>query len=363
MNASVKPSIHVGGVDIEYDEPAGMQRWTGSPAVSMWLETSVAGLLSGFQRMVGTERFNLAMHGGGRDGTAGDWAFITSQGKTFEEGFVAWSALAGVAGWGRFEIISIDRHKKEVRFRCHNSWESISQKALKVTWGTSFAAGKLEGICERLFDVPACWAEQTVFAVKGAEYDEFLVKPSDKSLEARVEALLDSDDATKADLAVALEKLRKEVEVRDQTERALREKLDVIARQEEAIKALSAPIIEVWDGILTLPLFGIVDSQRAGETMERLLGAITEKGAAYAIIDLTGVEIVDTSTADHIGRLAKAAELLGTRCIITGIRPAVAHTMVQIGIDLTKLVTLSTLREALQRCMRWKAEENGRDKR
>lgn len=363
MSTPVKPKIHVGGVDIEYDEPAGIQRWSGSPAVSMWLETTVAGLLSGFQRMVGTERFNLAMHGGGRDGTDGDWAFITARGKTFQEGFPAWAALAGVAGWGHFEIISIDSIKKEARFRCYNSWESISQKALKVTWGTSFVAGKLEGLCERLFDVPACWAEQTLFAVHGAEYDEFLVKPSDKNLEARLDALLESDDATKADLAVALEKLRREVEVRDQTERSLREKLEVIARQEEAIKALSSPIIEVWDGILTLPLVGIVDSKRASETMERLLTAITEKAAAYAIIDLTGVEVVDTSTADHIGRITKAAELIGARCIITGIRPAVASTMVQIGIDLTKIVTLSTLREALQRCMRWKSEEKGRDKR
>ena len=159
------------------------------------------------------------------------------------------------------------------------------------------------------------------------------------------------------ELAAALEQLRKEVEERARTERELREKLDVIARQEEAIKALSTPIIEVWEGVLTLPLFGVLDSQRAAETMERLLEAITSKSATYAIIDLTGIEVVDTSTADHISKLAKAAELLGARCIITGIRPAVAQTMVQIGIDLTKLVTLSTLREALQQSMRWKNEE------
>lgn len=303
----------------------------------------------------GTIQFSDAW--GGRDGTEGDWAFITANGRTFEEGFSAWSRLAGVAGWGHFELISLNREKKEAHFRCKNSWESISQKALNVQWGTTFSAGKLEGMCERLFDVPACWAEQTAFAVKGAEYDEFIVKPSAKSLDARIEALLESDDATKADLAVALEKLRREVEHRDQTEHELREKLEVIARQEEAIKALATPIIEVWDGVLTLPLFGVLDSGRAAGTIERLLSAITEKGATYAIIDLTGVEVVDTSTADHIGRMTKAAELLGARCIITGIRPAVAQTMVQIGIDLTKVVTLSTLREALQRCMRWKAQE------
>ena len=154
------------------------------------------------------------------------------------------------------------------------------------------------------------------------------------------------------DLAVALERVRKEIEQRDQTERELREKLDLIARQEEAIRALSTPIIEVWDGVVTLPLFGTIDSKRAAETMERLLSAITEKGATYAIIDLTGVDVIDTSTADHIGKIVRAAQLLGAQCIVTGIRPAVAQTMVQIGIDLTKLITLSTLREALRLCMR-----------
>ncbi len=139
---------------------------------------------------------------------------------------------------------------------------------------------------------------------------------------------------------------------RSKTELELREKLELIARQDEAIRALSTPIIEVWEGVLTLPLFGVLDSQRAAETMQRLLHAVTEKSATHAIIDLTGVEVVDTSTADHIGKLAKAAALIGAQCIITGIRPAVAQTMVNIGIDLSSIITLSTLRDALRHCMR-----------
>lgn len=351
------PKIHVGGVDIEWDEERGRHTWNGAPALAMWIESSMAGFLSGMQRMVGTERFKLSMQGGGRDSTEGDWAFIMERGRTFEEGFVEWSKIAGAAGWGRWELISLDRAAREARFRIHDSWEAVAQKSLGVDWGSSYAGGKFAGICERLFGVPSCWAEQLSFIVKGADFDEFLVRPSEKSLEARVEALLESDQATKADLAVALERLRREVEVRAKTELELREKLALIGRQEEAIKALSTPIIEVWEGVLSLPLFGVLDSQRAAETMERLLEAIVSKGAKYAIIDLTGVEVVDTSTADHIGKLTRASELLGARCIITGIRPAVAQTMVQIGIDLTRSNTLSTLREALQRCMRWQAEE------
>jgi rsbT co-antagonist protein RsbR len=276
---------------------------------------------------------------------------------------VALAAIAASASWGRWEIVSIDREAHTACVRVHHSWEGVLQRALHVTWGSAYVGGKFASIFKRYFGVPACWADQTASQAKGDQNDEFMIRPSDQSLEDKLNALLASDQATKADLAVALERLRKEVEERDRTERELREKLEVIARQEEAIKALETPIIEVWEGVLTLPLIGVMDSQRAAATMERLLSSITEKGATTAILDLTGVEIVDTSTADHIGRLAKAAELLGARCIITGIRPAVAQTMVQIGIDLTKLVTLSTLREALLRSMKWSAEDKAAKKR
>jgi len=343
--------LRIGGIEVELNAERGVCTWAGSPAVTMWTESSVAGLFSGFHRMVGTERFKLALHGGGRDSTDGDWRLISSS-PTFEEGFAVLASVAASAGWGRWELVSVNSRAREAHLRVHNSWESIAQRAIQADWGSAYVGGKFAGIFQRHFGVPACWAEQTAFAARGDAYDAFLVRPSQESLEDRLDALFESDQATKADLAVALERVRKEVEERSAAERDLRDKLDLIARQEEAIRALSTPIIEVWDGVLTLPLFGVVDSQRAGEMMERLLDAITQKAATYAIIDLTGVDIVDTTTADHIGKLVRAAELLGARCIITGIRPAVAQTMVQIGIDLTRIVTLASLREALRRCMR-----------
>ena len=251
----------------------------------------------------------------------------------------------------------MDEIAKTANVRVYSSWEGASQKALGVVWGSGYLGGKLAGIFERHFGGGRYWAEQIAFTARGDDYDEFLIKPSEDTVEDVLERLLSSDQATRADLAVALERLRKEVEERDRTTQELREKLDLIARQEEAIRELSTPIIEVWDGVLTLPLFGTIDSQRAGEVMQRLLEAITQKSATNAIIDLTGVEVVDTSTADHIGKLVNAVELLGGRCIITGIRPAVAQTMVQIGIDLTKIATLSTLREALRLCMRERERE------
>lgn len=340
----------LGGLQFEYDTERGNIRMGGNPAIFIWTESTLAGLLSGLQRMVGTDRFRLALHGGGRDGVEEDCAYI-AQYPTFEEGFTALVHVAATFGWGRWELVSLDRaaHRAVVRVRYH--WESSIQKVLGVGWGSSYLGGKFAGIFQRHFEVAQCWAEQVAFVTNGDAYDEFVITASNASLEDRLEDMLATDDATRADLAVALERVRKEVEERAETEQRLLEKLRLIAQQEDAIRALAAPIIEVWEGVLTLPLIGVVDSQRAADTMGRLLEAILQKKARYTIIDLTGVELIDTATAEHLLRLVLAAELLGARCIITGIRPTIAQTMVSIGIDLSRLTTLASLRDGLMYCI------------
>ncbi|MBK8714384.1 MAG: STAS domain-containing protein [Deltaproteobacteria bacterium] len=117
------------------------------------------------------------------------------------------------------------------------------------------------------------------------------------------------------------------------------------------ISALSTPIIDVWEGVVTLPLVGVIDTQRAVEMTERLLARIVESGARAVIIDLTGVEVVDTATADHLVRLTRAAGLLGARCFVTGIGPNIARTLVGMGVDLGGVRTMRTLKEALRACI------------
>jgi rsbT co-antagonist protein RsbR len=131
--------------------------------------------------------------------------------------------------------------------------------------------------------------------------------------------------------------------------RELEEKLQTIEHQQNAMRELSSPIIEVWDGILCLPVVGIVDTQRSAEMATALLDSIVERRARLAIVDLTGVDVIDTRTADHFLKMARAVRLLGAECILTGIKPAVALTLVHIGVDLTDITTLRSLREALQR--------------
>jgi rsbT co-antagonist protein RsbR len=128
----------------------------------------------------------------------------------------------------------------------------------------------------------------------------------------------------------------------------LEEKFSMIEAQRAAIKELSTPIIEVWEGVLCLPVVGVLDTTRSAEMTEALLGAIVEKKARCAIIDITGIEVMDTGTADHFMRMASAVRLLGANCVLTGVNPGIAQTIVHMGVDLSGMVTLRSLRSALQ---------------
>lgn len=128
----------------------------------------------------------------------------------------------------------------------------------------------------------------------------------------------------------------------------LEEKLATIEIQRAAIRELSTPIIEVWEGVLCLPVVGVLDSTRSAEMTEALLSAIVEKKADCAIIDITGIQVMDTGTADHFLRMARAVRLLGANCLLTGINPAIAQTIIHMGVDLSGVVTHRTMRNALQ---------------
>ncbi|WP_437320828.1 PAS domain-containing protein [Sorangium sp. So ce385] len=135
-------------------------------------------------------------------------------------------------------------------------------------------------------------------------------------------------------------------------EKELRTQLQQIEAQQRVIRDLSTPIIEVWDGVLTLPMVGTVDSVRTADVMDSLLSKIVEKQAHYAILDLTGVEIVDTKVASHLIELVTAIRLLGAEGIVAGIKPNVAQTMVALGLDLSQLNTQRNLRAALNHAIR-----------
>lgn len=133
----------------------------------------------------------------------------------------------------------------------------------------------------------------------------------------------------------------------------LQEKLATIERQRLAIQDLSTPVIELWDDIVTLPVVGIVDTQRSVEMTEKLLRRIVESRARCVIIDITGVDVVDTMTANHFIKMINSARLLGAYCVVTGISPNIAQTLTQIGVDLQQIPTLRSLKEGLKDCFEY----------
>ncbi len=128
-------------------------------------------------------------------------------------------------------------------------------------------------------------------------------------------------------------------------------KLALIESQRLEIRTLSTPILDVWDDVVAVPLVGSLDHARALEITEKLLTRVVASRARWSLLDLTGVEEVDTTTADHLVKLARAVILVGGRCVVTGVSPSAAQTFVELGHDLGDLRCLPNLKEGLRYCL------------
>ncbi len=127
---------------------------------------------------------------------------------------------------------------------------------------------------------------------------------------------------------------------------------DVISRQQQELLELSTPVVRLWENVLALPLIGTLDSARTQIVMQNLLEAIVETRSDYAIIDITGVPVVDTLVAQHLLKTVAAARLMGADCLISGIRPQIAQTIIHLGVDLSEVTTKATLADAFAVALR-----------
>jgi rsbT co-antagonist protein RsbR len=134
----------------------------------------------------------------------------------------------------------------------------------------------------------------------------------------------------------------------DQYSRELQEKIAAIEEQEAAIAELSTPILEVWEGVLCMPIVGIVDSARTADMARTLLNTIVQTKAKLALLDITGIQVMDTRVVDHFLRMARAIRLLGARCVLSGVHPNVSQTIVHMGLDLSGVETHRSMRDALR---------------
>jgi rsbT co-antagonist protein RsbR len=126
----------------------------------------------------------------------------------------------------------------------------------------------------------------------------------------------------------------------------------IISEQSAQLLELSTPVVKLWDGVVAVPLIGTLDSARSQIVMERLLQSLVDTGSPFAILDITGVPAVDTQVAQHILKTVMAAQLMGAQCIISGIRPQIAQTIVSLGIEFGEIVTRASLADALQYALR-----------
>ena len=140
----------------------------------------------------------------------------------------------------------------------------------------------------------------------------------------------------------------------------VRTRESLIADQAEQLLELSTPVVKIWEGVVAVPLVGTLDSARAQVVMERLLQTLVDTGSPYAIIDITGVPAVDTQVAQHILKTVVAARLMGADCIISGIRPQIAQTIVALGIEFGDIATKASLADALRHVLRLTGVETTR---
>jgi PAS domain S-box-containing protein len=198
------------------------------------------------------------------------------------------------------------------------------------------------------------WLEVHVGPLRhGGEVVALAFASIDVTERKRAELLKRESDEKLAALVATLKGYAEELEEKNRrfaAENAERERTELLLRQQrEVVTALSTPIIQAWEGVLALPIVGALDRARATQLMEKLLAEIKRTRARFTVLDLTGVEAVDTETAGHLHRVVRAASLLGSRCLISGISPAVAQAMVSTGAaGEAPLMTFGQMQDAIR---------------
>ena len=158
--------------------------------------------------------------------------------------------------------------------------------------------------------------------------------------------------ALAASVNAVIERLVRVREEAQMHQREIEDQVSMIEKQRAAIKELSTPMIEVWAGVLCVPIVGVIDSSRAAEMTTALLSAVVEKTVRFTIIDITGIEAMDTRATDHFLRMARSVRLLGAECVLSGINPNVARSIIHMGVELSGIQTYRSLRDALQHYVR-----------
>jgi rsbT co-antagonist protein RsbR len=227
----------------------------------------------------------------------------------------------------------------ELRDQCAQFLKLVRQAS--QTGGSNFKASAWDPVREMLSDVSRNRALQGFSPTETATFVFSLKRP----LFSRIQAEYTGQPETMANEIWSATELLDELGLYT-TEIFQKSREDVVRRQQEELLELSTPVVKLWEGVVALPLIGTLDSARTQVVMESLLQAIVQTNSRVAIIDITGVPTVDTIVAQHLLKTVTAARLMGADCIISGVRPQIAQTIVHLGINLLDVTTKATLAAA-----------------
>ena len=310
------PPTHHAEVDAlpyGWDTTHGTMDYCGMPAVVMWTDSTLVGLWSGMREMVGEERFGLALQKQGRNSVEGDWTVISTR-PSFVAGFNELVRVAAAAGWGDWHLDRLEFDPPLMQVCVTGSWEARLVDHFESSTQPHFLAGKFAGYGTRLFGTN-CWTDVRPIANTRDGYC-FTVRPSPRSLESDLNRLLEADDATRADLAVAVQRLRSEVMER----KRIADELMVANHQAEAATRLKSRFLATMSHELRTPLHGILG------TLELLADADLPAGpadladrsldAARSLLSIVG-DLLDISRIEA-GELALDETEFALRRVVHG---------------------------------------------
>lgn len=332
-------SITINSVPIVWDPPTGDFTFFGLSSVMFWTNPSMFRLLEPLVEEIGVDLFRMLVAHSSSLGTDEDYnTMVTVLGSNFVEGFLAWGKAVGAAGWGSFELPFFDIESCTAEVRVINPWELRMQKAGGRLWGCPFLQGKVIGILAHALG-QRCWADEDVDVESDPPVVTFSVRAWDRTLDEELKRLRAEQ------IRAAEARLEEQVET---ATAALREKHRELDEKEAIIRSLSSPILQVWDGVLVVPIVGALSEKRAELLNSKLLQRVVDQMATHVVLDLTGLDAVDNQVAERLGSTVTALKLLGTECSVVGLSPEFARRAVELDISFGGVRVLRTLADALR---------------
>ncbi|NJO07204.1 MAG: STAS domain-containing protein [Chloroflexaceae bacterium] len=213
-----------------------------------------------------------------------------------------------------------------------------------VLWGVHYVSGKFAGWFSHHFETN-CWATQRRFVTQGDPYDEFVVEPSSRLIEEELETIEREEHERQLQLEELVEQRTAQLSA---TINELQQAQSALRMQARLIQEIGTPVVQIWHGVLMVPMVGVIDNRRAMHLTETVLSEISNRAAQVVLIDITGVINLDTEVANYLMQTMRAITLLGAYSALVGISPAIAQTMVTLGIELGNLTTFANLQQGLE---------------